>query len=147
MATPHVAGAAALLAARYPSWTSAQIKTRLLATAIDLGSSGFDNTFGYGFLNANAALRMTATVIGVSPANSGTEYEYVVVIGGGQSAYSYQWYIDGSPAGTGSSLFYTPGSSDFSVGVTVTDYYGLTAAGSKDVTVIVCGDSPLPPCT
>ncbi len=147
MAAPHVAGAAALLAGRYPSWTSAQIKARLLATATDLGSLGFDNTFGYGFLNANAALRMTASVVGVSPANSGTEYEYAVAISGGQSAYTYQWYIDGSPAGTGSSLFYTPGSSDFAVSVTVTDYYGLTAGASKDVTVIVCGDSPLPPCT
>jgi subtilisin family serine protease len=50
MAAPHVAGAAALLAARYPTWTAAQIKSRLLETASDLGSSGFDNTYGYGFV-------------------------------------------------------------------------------------------------
>ncbi|MDG4810098.1 S8 family serine peptidase [Micromonospora sp. WMMD1120] len=36
MATPHVAGAAALLAQRHPSWTGAQLKAALIATAVAL---------------------------------------------------------------------------------------------------------------
>ncbi|MGW1062024.1 S8 family peptidase [Micromonospora rubida] len=36
MATPHVAGAAALLAQRHPTWTGAQLKAALIATAVAL---------------------------------------------------------------------------------------------------------------
>jgi subtilisin family serine protease len=37
MATPHVAGAAALLLDLHPSWTPEQVKSALAATALDLG--------------------------------------------------------------------------------------------------------------
>ena len=41
MASPHVAGAAALLVQRHPSWTSAQVKSALVQTGIDgVGEDG-----------------------------------------------------------------------------------------------------------
>ena len=55
MATPHVSGAAALLKALNPTWTFADIDSRLKNTAVDLGTSGFDHDFGYGRINADAA--------------------------------------------------------------------------------------------
>jgi hypothetical protein len=146
-AAAHVSGAAALLFGRYPSWTNAQVRNRLLSTATDLGSAGFDNTYGYGKLDVNAAMRMTTVVTGVSPAYSGTEYEYGAVINGGQSPFAYEWFVDGNPVSTASSLLYTPGSTDFSISVIVTDYFGLQAFGGKSVTVIECGAPPLDPCT
>ncbi len=46
MATPHAAGAAALLLQAHPEWTPEQIKTRLMETALDLGQDA--NTQGAG---------------------------------------------------------------------------------------------------
>jgi serine protease len=56
MATPHVAGVAALVWAHDPSWSNAQIRTALQSTAQDLGPSGRDNSYGFGLVRANAAL-------------------------------------------------------------------------------------------
>lgn len=47
-ATPHVAGAAALVKGVYPGWNPSQIRSYLELSAIDLGESGEDNVFGSG---------------------------------------------------------------------------------------------------
>lgn len=51
MATPHVAGVAALIAAKNPSWTAAQIRSKLDASVDDLGAAGRDAQFGFGRVN------------------------------------------------------------------------------------------------
>ena len=56
MATPHVAGVAALIWSANPDWTNAQIRQALTATAQDLGAAGRDNLFGYGLVQAKEAL-------------------------------------------------------------------------------------------
>ncbi len=60
MATPHVSGVAALLLARDPTLTPDEVRSALQSTADDLGSAGRDNTFGWGLVNAEAALRSIA---------------------------------------------------------------------------------------
>ncbi|MBA4156735.1 MAG: S8 family serine peptidase [Gemmatimonadetes bacterium] len=55
-ATPHVAGAAALVRAKNPTWTNRQVVDRLFATAEDRGSPGRDEYYGYGIVDAAAAL-------------------------------------------------------------------------------------------
>ena len=51
-ASPHVAGAAALVKGAYPAYTPAQIASFLTgARCVDLGSAGKDNTFGCGRLD------------------------------------------------------------------------------------------------
>jgi subtilisin family serine protease len=49
-ATPHVAGAAALVKSAYPSFTPSQLQTYLEANAVDMGPGGMDTLFGYGRL-------------------------------------------------------------------------------------------------
>jgi uncharacterized repeat protein (TIGR02543 family) len=49
-ATPHVAGAAALVQAAYPSYTVDDLQDYLEAEAIDLGDPGKDNRYGSGRL-------------------------------------------------------------------------------------------------
>jgi subtilisin family serine protease len=55
-ACPQVAGVAALMLSANPDLTETQVRTSLQNTARDLGASGFDNTYGYGLVNASAAL-------------------------------------------------------------------------------------------
>ncbi|MDP3729505.1 MAG: S8 family peptidase, partial [bacterium] len=52
MASPHVAGAAALVLGSHPGYTPEQVLGALESTATDLGSAGFDNLFGFGLVNA-----------------------------------------------------------------------------------------------
>ncbi len=56
MACPHVSGAAALVAEIRPTWSPAQIRERLKATAGDLGSPGNDPQTGTGLLDCLAAI-------------------------------------------------------------------------------------------
>jgi len=56
MATPHVAGAAAVIWSKNPSWTNAQIRSALQATAEDLGAAGRDNYYGWGLIRTAAAI-------------------------------------------------------------------------------------------
>merc|ERR1712119_74927 len=55
MATPHVAGVAGLLWMHFPQCKNYQIRNVLLATAKDRGSSGCDNYYGTGLVQAKDA--------------------------------------------------------------------------------------------
>jgi serine protease len=57
MAAPHVSGVAALIKAKHPEWTPQQIRDALINTAEDLGPAGRDDAYGYGLVDAYAALQ------------------------------------------------------------------------------------------
>ena len=56
MATPHVAGVAALMKARRPAWHGDTIRVHMWRTALDLGTPRRDWAFGYGQVNAYRAV-------------------------------------------------------------------------------------------
>lgn len=56
MATPHVAGLAALLFSLNPRLTNAQVRALIETNADDLGTAGWDPYFGSGRINARRAL-------------------------------------------------------------------------------------------
>jgi hypothetical protein len=56
MASPHVAGVAALIWSYNRAWTNADIRQALRATAMDLGAAGRDPYYGYGLVQAAEAL-------------------------------------------------------------------------------------------
>jgi len=56
MASPHVAGVAALVWSTHPSCTNAQIRNVLTTTAEDLGAAGRDVKFGFGLAQTKAAV-------------------------------------------------------------------------------------------
>jgi len=59
MATPHVAGTAALVLSLNPNLTSSQVRSILEQTADDKGTPGRDDLYGYGRINAYKALKYT----------------------------------------------------------------------------------------
>jgi serine protease len=56
MATPHVSGVAALIWSCYPGVSNQTIRNTLNATARDKGAAGRDNAYGYGLVQAKAAV-------------------------------------------------------------------------------------------
>lgn len=63
MASPHVAGLAALLISKAGTLTPAQVRAAIQNTAKDLGTAGWDQFYGHGLIDCNAAL------LSVSPSN------------------------------------------------------------------------------
>lgn len=64
MATPLVAGVAAMVRAVNPGLTAAQVRTILQESAQDLGEPGKDDEFGYGLVDAATAVRRAAATDG-----------------------------------------------------------------------------------
>jgi serine protease AprX len=58
MASPHVAGLAALLLSADSSLTPADVRTVIRGGAIDLGPAGFDNDYGHGRIDALNSLAL-----------------------------------------------------------------------------------------
>ena len=55
IAAPHVSGAMALLAGAYPNATVSELEAALKNAAVDLGTAGPENTYGYGLIDVVAA--------------------------------------------------------------------------------------------
>jgi type VII secretion-associated serine protease mycosin len=75
MASPHVAAIAALLESSHRALTPDQIEKAIENSAVDLGAKGKDNDFGYGRVDAAAALAATpvppaSKTAGASPSAS-----------------------------------------------------------------------------
>jgi subtilisin family serine protease len=66
MATPHVAGVAALLRQKSPTASATAIMNAITSTAQDLGAAGRDDSYGHGFIRALNALNALGGV-GTTP--------------------------------------------------------------------------------
>jgi subtilisin family serine protease len=146
-AAPHVSAAAALLKARYPSWSNTTVRSQLISSALSLGSW---NVYGAGLLRSRAAL-LHVTMSGTSFISSAGSYSWQANPSGG-SSYSYAWEF--KPAGGG---WYTVGSQQsyqtsvsqldspyFDLRVTVTSE-GFATAATRRVNVEIgggCGPGP-----
>lgn len=65
MASPFVAGAAAVIKAKYPAMTAGQIWGRLKVGANDVGTKGYDQYTGYGRLNLFRSLAIPGQAYGM----------------------------------------------------------------------------------
>lgn len=74
-ACPQVSGVAALMLSIRPDLTAAEVKDVLERTATDLGTTGYDTTYGHGLLNAYAAVKEIApSISGRDIAKSNSDY-------------------------------------------------------------------------
>lgn len=66
MASPFVAGVAALVWSQHPDFSATQVRQVLEDSALDLGTVGRDSSFGYGRVNAYWALKFAAEPVTLS---------------------------------------------------------------------------------
>lgn len=62
-AAPQASGVAALMLAVNPDMTENEVRCRMTMSTVDMGAPGFDNTFGYGRLNAYYAVAQEDMII------------------------------------------------------------------------------------
>ncbi|VXB74733.1 Peptidase S8 (fragment) [Arthrobacter sp. 8AJ] len=82
--TPIVAGVAALIRSKWPDMSAEQVINRIVSTAKDAGAPGKDPLYGYGILNAEAALKADVPEVSVNPL--GTIAEWIRVHRRGNAA-------------------------------------------------------------
>lgn len=73
-ATPIVAGVAALIRSKWPEMSASQVINRIVSTAKDAGVPGKDPLYGFGVLNAEAALKADVPESKVNPLGSISEW-------------------------------------------------------------------------
>jgi len=73
-ATPIVAGIVALVRAAHPELDAANVINRITSTAKDAGASGPDAIYGFGLINAQAAVNATVPLVTENPMGSLSEW-------------------------------------------------------------------------
>lgn len=102
-ACPQVAGVAALMLSANPSLTESQVRTKLQNTAKDLGVVGYDTIYGYGLVNAYAAVYAVAPrLVGPSAICDNATYSIANLPAGATVNWSTSPYI-GIVSGQGTS--------------------------------------------
>lgn len=140
MAAPVVTGIAALVWTEYPEWTAGNVRSKLASSSVDLGSTGRDSYFGYGRVNAAAAVITppffySATITGpaqVQP-NAGCLFQASTDL---PNPTSYEWAIDGLLQSETSGLIrVSHGGPSYVLSVTIRNAEGTMVWDDHPVTV------------
>ncbi|MGB2814347.1 MAG: S8 family serine peptidase, partial [Dehalococcoidales bacterium] len=132
MASPHVAGTAALVLVAYPNWTNADVRTQLQNTADDLGDAEWDTKYGYGLVDADEA---AAAAGNLSPvADAGSDQTVTDSDGDGVEAVTLEASTSYDPDGTITAYEWTESGVVLSTEVSFTYYF---AVGTHTVTLTI----------
>lgn len=152
MATPHVAGLAALVIARGAATTPDAVRAAIQTTAKDLGTSGWDETYGWGLVDAAAAVAYTPTPVDAPPTITldlpttgavvaGT-VAFAAAAGDDVGLVRVDFAVDGSLVGSDAAAPYqwswdsaTVADGDHTVMATAVDTASQTTSASATVTV------------
>jgi len=129
MASPHVAGVAALLIANGVIGSD-NVREALQSTAEDKGVTGWDPAYGWGIVDAAAALGYSAVPNTQPVANAGGPYS-------GDEDDPITFDGSGSSDPDGDSLTYAWDFGDGSTGAGVTTTHAYTAGDTYNVTLVV----------
>ncbi len=117
-AVPHVSGLAGLVWALDPTATPDEVQTLIENTAADLGSSGWDPTYGHGRIDAWATLQAISAPLApvLSPINNpGGDGDYLVDWDDVPNAANYTLQEDDDPAFATPTERYSGASSEFMI--------------------------------
>ena len=149
MASPHVAGVAALLMASDPSYTAEAVRNKTNGTALDLGETGRDKLYGYGLVDASSALGLVPVTNKPPVAHNQTvdttqnSSVTITLIAADPDNDPLAYTIASAPAngiitGSGQDITYAP-NADFTGADTftyeVTDSAGATASATVTINV------------
>jgi len=151
MATPHVSGVAAVIWSADPSKTNDEIRTAMQSTALDLGSAGRDNAYGYGLVQAYDAWQSLGA--GSTPTNNpptasfgwsctdlSCSFDASASGDSDGTIVSYAWsFGDGSNASGATATHNYAGGGSYTVTLTVTDDGGAGDSKAQTVTVAAPG--------
>ncbi|MGW7438282.1 S8 family peptidase [Streptomyces sp. NPDC054849] len=127
MATPHVAGAAAILAQQHQDWTGAQLKEHLMSTAKDLHDRHSPYEVGAGRLDVAGA-------VGTTVRSAGSLF-----------FGNYTWpHEPGDVAVTKDLTFTNSGSAEVRLNLALTGHGGPFTLGATTVTVPAGGTATVP---
>jgi type VII secretion-associated serine protease mycosin len=117
MAAPHVAAAAALIKSVQPDLTPDDIQQVLQSSAVDLGGEGFDEDFGYGRIDAAAAVEAAADWDGGDGGDGETRITPEIVASDGELVgYGSETSTEFQVTSDGEALGGLPGEACVSVG-------------------------------
>ncbi len=159
-AAPHVSGVAALLIAYGNAVTPDEVRAALQETAEDLGAPGPDDTYGYGLVDAFAALQWSAGPVDNPPVISITTPTDGAIISGTATITAdatddvgvnkVEFYYDSTLIGTDFTSPYSVGwdttaaaDSTYTITATATDSASQSASDSISVTVDNINDPPV----
>jgi subtilisin family serine protease len=118
MATPHVSGAAAILAQQHPDWTGAQLKEQLMSSAKGLADGYSPYEVGTGRVDVAAAMRTTVSSSG--PLFFG----------------NYTWPHEPTDVAVTKDLVFTNhGAADVTLNLALTNTTGVFSLGAATITV------------
>ncbi|XHH08700.1 MAG: S8 family serine peptidase [Candidatus Bathyarchaeia archaeon] len=150
----YVTGTAALVWGKNPSLTNVQVRDILDKTAVDLDANGRDIFYGFGLVNASAAVsatpRNTEVAFTFSPAtvyaNTQVLFDASGSFGGVNGFTTYTWnFGDGNSTTTNSSIVTHKfiSAENFSVSLTVSNQFGYTNSTQHNLSVIHDAQAPV----
>ncbi len=140
MATPHVSGTAALILQKNPNMKPAEVKEALKSTAVDLGSSGKDNDYGSGRIDAYGAVFGKGPVANFSATPTSGKVPLTVAFTDTSTGTPTKWFWnfgDGSKSFLQNPKHKYSKAGNYTVNLTVKNAKGSNAVTKTDYIVVV----------